>query len=362
MKNLALFCLVITLILVFSCSSNSEIDIPNDNLPISGDFYYPPIDTSAQWEETNLVDLGWNNNQLPSLTQFLENNNTKGFMILYRGRIVLETYMNGHNENLPWYWASAGKTLTTATIGIAQNENLLSINDKVSVYLGTNWTSLNLEKENLISNRNLLAMTSGLDDELGNDVSAQNLVYKADAGSRWAYHNVYKKLQDVITAAANEPFTDYFNTKLKNRIGMTGAWIVLNDFNVYWSNTRSMARFGLLMLSSGKWKDDQIISEAFLSEATQSSQNINPSYGYLWWINGKTSYRLPQSQFEFQGEIIPNAPDDMYCALGRDDQKIYVVPSRDLVIVRMGNAADDQNFALSNFDNDLWEKINLLID
>jgi len=52
----------------------------------------------------------------------------------------------------------------------------------------------------------------------------------------------------------------------------------------------------------------------------------------------------------------------MYCALGKNDQKIYIVPSKKLVIVRMGNAADDDNFALSPFDNDLWTKINAVIN
>ena len=50
----------------------------------------------------------------------------------------------------------------------------------------------------------------------------------------------------------------------------------------------------------------------------------------------------------------------MYCALGKNDQKIYIVPSKDLVIIRMGQAADDDTFGLSTFDNDLWEKINLV--
>jgi CubicO group peptidase (beta-lactamase class C family) len=50
----------------------------------------------------------------------------------------------------------------------------------------------------------------------------------------------------------------------------------------------------------------------------------------------------------------------MYCALGKDDQKIYVVPSKKLVIVRMGNSADRTNFALSDFDTILWQKISAL--
>ena len=123
-----------------------------------------------------------------------------------------------------------------------------------------------------------------------------------------------------------------------------------------------MARFGLLMSKKGKWENIQIISEAFINEATNTSNSINNAYGYLWWLNGKQNYHLPQSQLQFNGELIPNAPTDMFCALGKNDQKIYIVPSKDLVIVRMGEAANSDNFGLSSFDDDLWEKINLVID
>jgi CubicO group peptidase (beta-lactamase class C family) len=116
------------------------------------------------------------------------------------------------------------------------------------------------------------------------------------------------------------------------------------------------------MYAKGKWNSTQILNENYLNAATNTSQNINQSYGYLWWLNGKSSYHLPQSQFEFSGSLIPNAPSDMYCALGKDDQKIYIVPSKKLVIIRMGNSADETNFALSDFDNVLWGKINEFIN
>lgn len=280
--------------------------------------------------------------------------------MLHNGKIIIESYMNDHNEASPWYWASAGKTLTTAVIGIAQDEGILDINDQVSDYIGTGWTSIPLEKENLITNKNLLSMTSGLDD-ISDDIS-ENLQYSADAGSRWAYHGVYLKLQDFVSSASNQSWDDYFNLKLKERIGMNGAWIPFGNSNVYWSTTRSMARFGLLTAAKGKWENTQIISEDFLTEATNTSQSINQAYGYLWWLNGKSSYQLPQSQFEIPGELISNAPSDMHCALGRDDQKIYIVPSKKLVIIRMGESAENVNFALSYFDNDLWENINAVID
>ena len=346
-----------------NCSSEDTDEITQEEpiVIVEDPIYFPPLNSDT-WETTSVSDLNWNTTQLQPLLEYLEEKNTKSFIILHKGKIVVEHYMNGHTETSPWYWASAGKTLTTAVAGIAQEENLINLNSKVSDYIGTGWTSATLEKENLITCKNLLSMTSGLDDTLGDGIAPNNLQYIADAGMRWAYHGVFLKMQDVIASASNETWDDYFNSKLKDRIGMTGAWIQTGNPNVFWSTTRSMARFGLLMYANGIWETTQIIPEPFLNEATTISQNINEAYGYMWWLNGKNTYRLPQTQLDISGELIPNAPQDMYCGLGKNDQKIYVVPSKDLVIIRMGETADDSNFALSNFDTELWEKINLLID
>lgn len=351
MKKILLFALLLSILI--SCTKD---DSSNEDVT-----YFPPNDTDV-WETKAISDLGWNQNKLQPLLDFLEQKNTKSFIILHNGKIVVENYFGTHTASSPWYWASAGKTLTTAVSGIAEQEGLININNKVSDYLGTGWTSALLAKENLITCKNLLSMNSGLDDTLGDDVSPANLQYVADAGTRWAYHNVYVKMQDVIAQSSNNTWDNYFDAKLKNPIGMSGAWIQSGGLSVYWSNTRSMARFGLMMYAKGKWNSTQIVNENYLNAAINTSQNINQAYGYLWWLNGKSSYHLPQTQIEFNGTLIPNAPNDMYAALGKNDQKIYVVPSRKLVIVRMGDAADGTNFALSNFDNVLWEKINAFIN
>ena len=323
--------------------------------------YFPPIG-STTWESKSVESLGWNQSQVQPLLDYLELKHSKSFIILHNGKIVMENYFNGHSATLPWYWASAGKTLTTTVTGIAEQDGYININNKVSDYLGTGWTSIPLAKENLITNRNLLTMTSGLNDALGDDVSPANLQYVADAGTRWAYHNVYVKLQDVIANATGQTWLAYFNTKLRDKIGMTGTWNQNGGLSVYYSNSRSMARFGLLALNYGKWGNNQIAPLNYFQNATATSQTINLAYGYLWWLNGKSSYHVPQSQLQLNGTLIPSAPSDMYCALGKDDQKIYVVPSKKLVIIRMGDAADGSNFALSDFDEVLWEKINALIN
>ncbi len=326
--------------------------------------YFPPNDGSNTWNTKAITDLGWNQNAVQPLLDYLELKNSKSFMILVNGRIVMENYFNGHSATTNWYWASAGKTLTSTMTGIAQQEGYLNINNKVSDYIGTGWTNENLTQENLITCKNLLSMTSGIDDYVGgvysDDVTPSSLNYKADAGTRWAYSNVYVKLQDVIANATGQTWSNYFNTKLRDKLGMNGTWIQSGNNVVYWSTTRSMARFGLMALNKGKWNGTQILNETYFNQATTTSQNINLSYGYLWWLNGKASYHLPQSQLEFPGSIIPSGPSDMFMALGKNDQKIYVIPSKNMVVIRMGDAADSANLALSDFDATLWTKISAL--
>lgn len=342
-------------LMLYSCSSHSESSSSQESI------YFPP-DNSSEWAVKTPSELGWNVDNAELLYQFLEEKNTKGFIVLVDGRIAIEKYFNNHSATSPWYWASAGKTLTSTAIGIAAQENLLALDDKVSKHLGIGWTSAPVDKENMITIRHLLSMTSGLDDSLGDGVDPSDLQYKADAGSRWAYHNVYVKLQDVIAEASGEDWNSFFNRSLKEKIGMTGAWVANGDLNVYWSNCRSMARFGLLVSNNGSWKTTQIINSEYLRKATSESQQLNPSYGYLWWLNGKQKYMLPQSQISFNGSIINTAPDDMFMALGRDDQKIYIVPSRKLVVIRMGASAGVSNPALSDFDEQLWSRLRAVIN
>jgi CubicO group peptidase (beta-lactamase class C family) len=255
--------------------------------------------------------------------------------------------------------------LTSFTTGIAQEEGFLALTDKSSDYQGEGWTSLSTEKEGLITVWNQLSMTTGMDDTQGDCKTPDCLTYIADAGTRWSYHNTpYTLLQDVITNASNTDFPTYFNSKLSNRIGMTGQWLSTNQSNtVYWSTARSMARFGLLNLNKGVWDKTAILGDTiFLESMKNTSQPLNKSYGYLWWLNGKESAMIPQSQVIFETTLMPNAPEDLYAGLGKNDQKLYIVPSQNLVIVRMGEATGVATLGPSSFDNELWELINSVID
>ncbi|NNJ89444.1 MAG: serine hydrolase [Eudoraea sp.] len=274
------FVLLLTISLMVACSSNN--DESNEDLmaddPLA-EIYFPPL-SSSTWEIITPEELGWNTNVTPELNSLLEENGTKAFIILKNGRIAMETYFGSFTRDSIWYWASAGKTLTAFTIGIAQENNLLSIDDPSSQYLGEGWTSAEITQENAITVRNQLTMTSGLNDLFFDCVSPECLRYTADAGSRWAYHNgPYTLLQSVVGAAAGTTFTSYFNSELRDRIGMNGFWLSTNGSNnVYFSNARSMARFGLLNLNLGTWGNAVLLSDMdYVPSMSNTSQELNRS-------------------------------------------------------------------------------------
>lgn len=365
MKAVLLTSVISALVLISCQKSNSPDPHPPVNPPAPAPLYFPPT-SGTTWETTTPASLGWNEALLNSdVYPYLQQKNTKAFIILKNGKIVAEKYFGTFTADSAWYWASAGKTLTSFLAGLAQEDGLLNINNKTSQYIGTGWTSLPLAKENLITVKHQLTMTTGLEDNVPDTdcTDPACLTYKADAGTRWAYHNApYTLLEEVIVSATGQPYNTYFTTKVKTPTGMTGLWVKVGYLNLYYSNARSMARFGLLMLNKGKWDQTTIMNDSnYYKSLVNTSQNLNLSYGYLWWLNGKTSHMLPQSQFVFNGYLTPNAPADMVSALGKNDQKVYVIPSQQLVVIRMGESAGNVQLAVSSFDNELWGKLKPVI-
>lgn len=324
--------------------------------------YFPPT-TGNVWDSILPSNLNYCQARIDSLYNYLQAKNTKSFILLKDGKRVLEKYFGTYTKDSIWYWASASKSLASFITGVAQQKGYININNQVSQYLGTGWTSAPLAKENLITVKHLITMTSGLEDAPplpcdNEDTAKACLTYLADAGTRWAYHTgAYRKVQDVVSNAVGQTYNTITNNWIESKTGMSGAWFQ----QVYYSKARDMARFGLLNLNKGIWNTDTLMKDtAYFRAMTNTSQNLNLAYGYLWWLNGKASLMTPGFQFVFPGMLMSNAPNDMYAALGKNDQKIYVVPSTNMVIVRQGNTAGGFNLAASAFDNVLWDYINKL--
>lgn len=363
----------------------------------ASDYYYPPL-SSDTWETVLPESLGWNEAAIADTIKYLGENKSIGFIILYKGRIVAEKMFHKYTIHDRRSIASTSKCMTSFLVGIAQKQGYLKIEDQVNKYLGPGWSKVPPQKEDLITIKHLLTMTSGLTEDYLDE--EKNLLYEADAGTKWLYNTpAYWKLYEVVRAATKRTVSDYTKEVLWSAIGMqdsiyvdarisgkeaiqlargTQGAVNVNAYNdsgevigdglptTTSCSTRDMARFGLMVLGNGTWAGKDLIRDKkYMSDAVNTSQDLNHSYGYLWWLNGKDSYILPVAQGVFPanpvgkqyGALIPDAPQDTIAALGFGDKKIYVVPSLDLVVCRHGDAAGVPRLALSSFDNQIWTRL-----
>jgi CubicO group peptidase (beta-lactamase class C family) len=106
-------------------------------------YYFPPTALAdTNWARVSPSALGWCESEIDSVLQFLDEKNTKAFIVLKDGKIAIEKYYGTFVRDSFWYWASAGKTLTAFLVGVAHQENILDLHDKTSDYLETGWIRL----------------------------------------------------------------------------------------------------------------------------------------------------------------------------------------------------------------------------
>lgn len=331
---------------------------------IKAQSYFPPLN-GKQWDTISPAQLNWCSDSIPSLLNFVGSNNSKGFIVLVNGKIAIEKYYGTFTQDSIWYWASAGKSLLATVVGIAAQENLIDIQKSSSEYLDTGWTSCTSTDELKIKVVHQLTMSSGVNENVPDvDCTLPSCIScLANPGSRWAYHNaMYTLLEDVVGNATNQTLNVYLNSKIKSKTGLSGIYLKQGYNNVFFSNARSMARFGLLAMNNFVWNNDTVLKDgSYKTQMTTSSQNLNLSYGYLWWLNGKSSFMLPQSQFVFNGPLLPNAPMDLFTALGKNGQIINVIPSKKMVVIRIGDQPNNANELPMIFNNEIWKRLNVVM-
>lgn len=317
--------------------------------------YFPVGDT---WETLDPAGLGWDAAGLAAAFEFAGSRGTRAMVLLLDGRILAERYWDAdvtYRRDV----ASVQKSVMAILVGEAVMRGRLSLDDRVTKHLGMGWSNAPAPAEDAILVRHLLTMTSGL---------AEDLTFEAAPGTVWRYNNdAYHRVQAVLEAATGSRVLAVSRDYVWNAIGITTSlWYQRpgmpdakgNPLFGLLMTARDMARFGLLIAEGGRWDGRQVIThETYLEAALTTSQPLNLSYGHLWWLNGKTSHRVPPRNELQEGALIPKAPADLVAALGKDDQKIYISRGTGLVLTRLGDSAGPRVEALSSFDNDLWEKI-----
>ena len=189
--------------------------------------------------------------------------------------------------------ASAQKSVTSLLVGILEAQGALRLDDPVARYLGAAGRKRPRQQESAITLRHLLTMTSGLSD---------SFTFEAAAGTRWSYNtSAYQMLHRVVERASGKPLDDFTRTALAPLGWQDTVWrdrpnMTLPDGSPARGlamSSRDAARFGLLALAGGAGRASRWCPEPYLPTALASSTTLNPSYGYLWWLNGKDGYVLP---------------------------------------------------------------------
>jgi len=272
--------------------------------------------------------------------------NSLGVLVLRGGKIVAEEYADSWGRDKSMRIASATKSMVALLAGMALEEGKFtgldqSISDFTPQWKGTPKEAITL--------RHMLSMTSGLNGRgfrLNNVKGDQfevnsKMPLDHEPGTVWNYNTAaYHMLFRIIEKATGENLESYAQRKLFGPLGMEHtSWMkdetdgVTNYYRAICS-TRDLARFGLFALRGGRWEDKQLVSKEFFKLATTPSQNMNPAYGFLWWLNADkgTSARGGNREYRFG-----DAPRDTIAAMGAQGQIVIAVPSLDLVVVRQGN-------------------------
>ncbi|MFZ0267433.1 serine hydrolase domain-containing protein [Caulobacter sp.] len=303
---------------------------------------------------------------MTDLLNYVRNHGGTGFIVIQDGKLLIdETWPAPDDDQMfaNFVYGRAGdgalfedvasqqKSFVAVLAAIAIDKGLIDPEKPVSTYLGQGWSKASPEQEAAIRVIDILTMSSGLDEKFG---------YVAPPRTVFFYNTpVYAISKRIVSAAAGQPLDAITHDWLTAPTGMKDtAWrkrpavlaSIGNDTGLV-TTPRDVARFGLMVLHGGVAQNGaRVVSQAQL-DALFTRSATNPAYGRLWWLNGG-SYTIRAAAGRSEGQLIPAAPSDLVGALGAFDRRLYIVPSRKLVVVRMGAATNDREF-----DQQLWLRL-----
>jgi CubicO group peptidase (beta-lactamase class C family) len=275
------------------------------------------------------------------------------------GEVVDERYWQGMTADTPREAFSVTKSVTSTLVGIAQDEGLLDLAEPAAEHI-PQWSGTPAEA---VTVENLLSNDSGRHWDLATDYggmalnAADKTAFAVDLaqddapGEVWAYNNsAIQTLSAVLESASGQSPVDFARTRLFEPLGMRHSELTTDaagnalTYAGMKTTCLDLARFGYLMLRDGVWDGQPVVSSDYVEQATgESSTPLNAAYGWLWWLNHRGPIGSPRLATTgaadapiADGQLVPDAPDDVFWALGLNNQIVAVIPSEGVVAVRMG--------------------------
>ena len=268
------------------------------------------------------------------------------FMVLHKGIPVSESYKPGLNEDTRFLSWSMAKSVTNALVGVMVKDNILDLEKKELI---PEWSG---DDRSNITLNNLMHMQSGLqwNEDYGNrsDVTVMlhcepdfaeytyTMPLEYDPGTHWYYSSGTTNIVSYILRKQFDTDDEYYvfpNERLFYKIGITDAIFepdesgTLVGSSYVYMTARDYARFALLYIQDGIFAGNQILPEGWVEYTTTAASDSKGEYGSFFWLN--------------EGGKINSAPEDMFMCIGHDGQRIFIIPSLDLITVVLGYSPDD---------------------
>jgi CubicO group peptidase (beta-lactamase class C family) len=291
---------------------------------------------------------------LAAASTYAAENQSTGLLVLHQGQVVWEEYWQGYGPSDRFNAMSMTKTLVGLLVGIAIAEGHIdSVTDPVATYL-PEWRH---DARADITLLDLLYMQSGLRNEdsthspfsdlvqmyVGSRVNqtALRVPSQQPPGAAYSYNNVNTQiLSIVLERATGEPFQAYLASRLWQPLQAEPAHIWLDRpggnpkaFCCFFATLRDWGRVGQLLLNRGRVGDRQVVPADWI-KAMLTASPIESTYGLHIWLKART----PAHPNVDTAASVPFIVETFHMD-GRGLQRVYVIPSRDLVIVRMGEDA-----------------------
>jgi CubicO group peptidase (beta-lactamase class C family) len=265
-------------------------------------------------------------------------------LVMHQGKIVFEDYHNGYVSSEPHLLASGTKSFSGAMLVAAIEDGLVRDMDELVAETILEWRGSPKEK---ISLRQLLNLTSGLEagvtvvpPSYADSIAVPLKTPAFDYGA--APFQIFGEVMRRKLLIRQQSVWAYLENRLLAPIGLrverwnNAATGQPNLPSGAYLTAREWVKFGQLMLQQGKWDNRQIVRSDLLQMLLRGS-SLNPAYGITFWLNAPgTGVGINTN---LQNGIAPFAPD-LFMAAGAGNQRLYVVPSQALVVVRFGRQAD----------------------